>query len=214
MAELKIIITHGLGAHPPDFWKPLAQKLAPLMLAIEPFYYHDIFQHHQENGFKEYEHLKNNWARKFIYQNVSDGVTYREPNIYKEIHAKLKGILNGEPCVIIAPSMSGQIISDHIWDAQQKVNAAHINIKLLITNGCNIPLFISGIPKDKVRHFKQDFKWHNYYDPADVLGFPLQPTGHQAKDIEIHTYLSLYSHLRYWHNRKFIKSIIKSIDNL
>ncbi len=48
----------------------------------------------------------------------------------------------------------------------------------LVTTGCNIPIFIAAhknmhiIPIDRPTSL---FKWINFYDPDDVLGWPLQP---------------------------------------
>jgi hypothetical protein len=48
----------------------------------------------------------------------------------------------------------------------------------LVTTGCNIPVFIAAhkvmhvIPIDRPTRL---FKWINFYDPDDVLGWPLQP---------------------------------------
>jgi hypothetical protein len=48
----------------------------------------------------------------------------------------------------------------------------------LVTTGCNIPVFIAA---HKIMHIipierpTSIFKWINYYDPDDVLGWPLQP---------------------------------------
>jgi hypothetical protein len=51
-------------------------------------------------------------------------------------------------------------------------------LRLLYTTGCNIPIFVAShktmdvIPIDPPT---ADFEWHNFYDPDDVLGWPLQP---------------------------------------
>ena len=48
----------------------------------------------------------------------------------------------------------------------------------LVTTGCNIPIFVAA---HKEMHIipiappTQLFKWINFYDPDDVLGWPLQP---------------------------------------
>jgi len=48
----------------------------------------------------------------------------------------------------------------------------------LVTTGCNIPVFIAA---HKIMHIipierpTSLFKWINFYDPDDVLGWPLQP---------------------------------------
>ena len=55
----------------------------------------------------------------------------------------------------------------------------------LVTTGCNIPIFVAA---HKEMHIipiappTQLFKWINFYDPDDVLGWPLQPlsSGYRA----------------------------------
>lgn len=48
----------------------------------------------------------------------------------------------------------------------------------LVTTGCNIPVFVAA---HKIMHIvpidrpTTHFRWINYYDPDDVLGWPLQP---------------------------------------
>ena len=47
-----------------------------------------------------------------------------------------------------------------------------------MTTGCNIPLFVAAhdpvVPIDPPA---TGFEWHNYYDPDDVLGWPLAGLG-------------------------------------
>ena len=100
------------------------------------------------------------------------------------------------PVVIIAQSLGCQIISSYLWDAQRskglwatqntenpKNEASHKNafLKLsttryFLTTGCNIPLIVSGlaniIPINKPN---AHFRWLNYYDQDDPLGWPLAP---------------------------------------
>ncbi len=216
MMRPNIIITHGLGDHPTYWYKNLEKQILKRINAnIIPFYYHDLIQPNQEEKFKHYKHLKNRAIRKFIFQNVADGVTYNQPEIYAQVHEKLRFImdsLNDEPTVIIAPSLGGQVILDHIWDGQRGLEGQKPLLDLFITNGCNIPLFSSGLKE--IAHINQNFRWLNYYDPADVLGYPLSPLGYEAEDIEINTHFGLLSHLRYWHNKKFVESICKEISTL
>lgn len=112
------------------------------------------------------------------------------------------------PVLIIAHSLGCQIISNYIWDAQQSiVNAGAFRadlpnpigknadadkflrlktLRFLFTSGCNIPIFIAGLPKNKIKPVLVDkrgwnFEWQNYYDPDDVLGWPLQPISKDYK---------------------------------
>lgn len=99
------------------------------------------------------------------------------------------------PVVIIAQSLGCQIISSYLWDAQHgkgiwaPQHAASLNAKppereaflklsttrYFLTTGCNIPLVVSGltsvVPIDKPNSL---FRWFNYYDQDDPLGWPLK----------------------------------------
>lgn len=62
--------------------------------------------------------------------------------------------------------------------ASEKVFLAAGTCAALVTTGCNIPVFIAA---HKIMHVipieppTSLFKWINFYDPDDVLGWPLQP---------------------------------------
>jgi hypothetical protein len=48
--------------------------------------------------------------------------------------------------------------------------------KALFTTGCNIPVFVAAHAREHVLPIKtmdKDFKWRNYYNANDVLGWPL-----------------------------------------
>jgi hypothetical protein len=100
---------------------------------------------------------------------------------------------------ILAHSLGCQVISNYIWDAQQNPKASCgiwenpqpkglppaslsflrlKNLHRLYTTGCNIPIFVAAHAWDEIKPFKKpnaEFQWRNYYDPDDVLGWPLAP---------------------------------------
>jgi len=106
------------------------------------------------------------------------------------------------PVVIIAHSLGCQVISNYVWDAQRVSCGAGVfrdnirnpigksspidrfrrlkTLRFLFTSGCNIPIFIAGRPESKIKPVTVNargwnFRWQNYYDPDDVLGWPLHP---------------------------------------
>ncbi|MBV7469314.1 hypothetical protein [Aeromonas sp. sif0611] len=97
------------------------------------------------------------------------------------------------PVVIIAQSLGCQVISNYLWDAQhgnhifsgtpadQSERTSFLALKSLtnlVTTGCNIPLFIAGLSDRKCFEKPNDsFVWDNFYDPDDVLGWPLKQLG-------------------------------------
>ena len=150
------------------------------------------------------------------------------------------------PVVIIAQSLGAQVISSYLWDAQrsrgiwepQHIAAFGIKtpnrdafLKLattryLLTTGCNIPLIVSGlehvIPIDKPN---DEFRWLNYYDQDDVLGWPLkdmydyEDTSARPEDVVVSvgnllTSWNPLSHSAYWTSPSFIRaagSLIKQL---
>lgn len=103
------------------------------------------------------------------------------------------------PVVVIAQSLGGQVLSNYLWDAQRTQASGGTwkydgsdpdaaknrflrlrSMRYLYTTGCNIPIFLSGFPKDEIKAVKTatggySIRWKNFYDPDDVLGWPLQP---------------------------------------
>ena len=107
-----------------------------------------------------------------------------------------------KPIVIIAHSLGCQVISNYLWDGandnyifenddtsnQNKANFRKlVSLENLITTGCNIPLFISGLVNRECFSKPNDnFVWDNYYDPDDVLGWPLRQLGESYNIVNDH----------------------------
>lgn len=140
--------------------------------------------------------------------------------------------------VIVAHSLGCQVISNYIWDAEHNKNffenysesneANNRFIRLrtlnnLVTTGCNIPMFNSGL--ENRRSFSkpaENFKWDNFYDADDVLGWPLRQLGPDfrilVKDHEINAggFLNSwtpFSHGGYWTDKDFLKPLVKIIES-
>ncbi|MGH1537367.1 MAG: hypothetical protein ACRBDX_04900 [Gammaproteobacteria bacterium] len=103
--------------------------------------------------------------------------------------------------VLLAHSLGCHVISNFIWDAQSD-NAQQgawrmggfedspagseldkfrrlRNLKVLSFTGCNIPIFLAGISQTRIKAISSRgkgylFKWLNFYDPDDPLGWPLK----------------------------------------
>ncbi|MGR9101277.1 MAG: hypothetical protein ACU826_11990 [Gammaproteobacteria bacterium] len=51
------------------------------------------------------------------------------------------------------------------------------SLQRLYTTGCNIPIYVSGIKKIvAINPPSPNFKWQNFIDVDDVLGWPLKPS--------------------------------------
>jgi hypothetical protein len=175
--------------------------------------------------------------RKFALEAFGDAVTFeRNPNSpdssYRKIHEYLKNEFEKayiklaknkkSKLVIVAASMGAQILSTYIWDADHNLGIFEKkpaikenilkNLDYLVTVGCNIPLFVSGTPRSKIKAFakrNKDFKWDNYYDQDDILGWPLEELSSSyerlVNDYEINTGQYIGSHTRYWKDNDFTK---------
>lgn len=107
------------------------------------------------------------------------------------------------PLVMLAHSLGGQVLSNYFWDATQpaaregvwadieragtllcpgrKLSPGELrflrggSLRLLITTGCNIPIFVAANACDQILPIRPNeaFRWDNYYDKDDVLGWPL-----------------------------------------
>ena len=100
------------------------------------------------------------------------------------------------PVAVVAQSLGCEQISNYIWDAIEEKRLfdpegelgkaleadddearfkALATCSLLVTTGCNIPLFRASLPFPTV--FEQpnkDFVWRNYFDRDDCLGYPIR----------------------------------------
>jgi len=173
-----------------------------------------------------------------------------EEDMYRRIHtrfrqdlADLRNSLGGrdKPLIILAHSLGSVIVSNYIWDEQRK-NKYCIGrdpfermetLASLVTFGSNIPLFTLALPDPKSIDFppaqlpanlKKVAKWLNFFDPDDVLGYPLKPLSQSygntvSKDVEINSG-SLFaswnpiSHTEYWTDDDFTKPVAELIRDI
>jgi len=158
--------------------------------------------------------------------------------------------------VIIAQSLGCHVISNFIWDAQAleaKFGAWRYGgfedsppgsaldkirrlkkLKFLYFTGCNIPIFVAGIPQAKIKAIRSSskgysFKWKNFYDPDDPLGWPLKNlTTRNAiesyrnevnEDIAVNAGNIIrswnpLSHTSYWGDNDVVNPIVEDIKRL
>jgi hypothetical protein len=155
--------------------------------------------------------------------------------------------LGGQPgkVLIVAQSLGGQLLSNYVWDAQHpgrngvwrniadyvtadapelsflRLNSLH----RLFTTGCNIPIFVAGYGNiTPIAPPNPQFRWFNFYDADDVLGWPLQPLSPAyemlVEDIPsnvgqgIQGWLTSWnplSHGNYWSDRGFLEALMIEI---
>ncbi len=168
---------------------------------------------------------------------------------YRRIHERVKAAVRSlyreplagrpVPLVAVAHSFGGHILSNYIWDRQRRPDKRLSSFERMnwlsgiITFGCNIPLFtfactevvpIRFPPPRLPAHLKPAARWLNFFDPDDVLSWPLKPINAAYADVvhsdeRIHvggpvTGRTPASHLAYWDDRRFAKQVAKFLDTL
>lgn len=166
---------------------------------------------------------------------------------FKSLHGRIH---ETAPVIVIAQSLGGQVFSNYLWDAnKQDENGVSClasqgvwskksklkrdvdmfcrgsRISKLFTTGCNIPLFVAGRDEADIKPINppnENFKWHNYYDKDDVLGWPLEQLSdaysNLVKDKQINAGgligLTPMSHVNYWQDRDFLRPLARDIKKL
>jgi len=158
--------------------------------------------------------------------------------VHARIQEQLSGLYHGPlserplPLVLMAHSFGGHILSNYVWDSQQTPDSKLSAFERMhwlagfITFGCNIPLFTFAVDKPvPIRvpatrlpaRFKEKARWLNFYDPDDVLGWPLKPVSPayaRAVDADIRLQVGAAvsgwtpaAHLLYWRDRRFARHV-------
>jgi len=171
-------------------------------------------------------------------------------SIHEVIHnaiTKLRTELGDDdkPVIVIAHSMGSVIMSYYIWDRQNKYQPEKYGetkfermetLAGFITFGSPMPLFAlaskprtaieyppKALPeylKKKDEKGKDKVKWLNFYDPADVIAWPLKKglgDSYEAavtEDRKIHVGWTPLCHLSYWTHKNFTKPVAKYISNI
>lgn len=187
----------------------------------------------------------------------------RTNTTYARIHERLRDEIRAlrarlgdrdQPLVVLAHSLGGAIASSYAWDRQQgrgpklQADTALERMETLagiVTFGCNIPLFTLAYQKVESIEFPppalaQRFprlvpaaRWLNFYDPQDVLGWPLRPLGRfntdpeskRRYDLVVHSDTAInvgglltswnpLSHNEYWTDNDFTKPVARLIEDL
>lgn len=221
-------------------------------ITFKSIWYHGDFQGNQQGVWDKMAASKypldQQKLRKFFLYFFSDAATSEfrpdsEQSTYKRIQKTIllaiEALITESgneklPLIIIAHSLGCQIISNYIWDAQNGIGIWKdkkpkdyqklATVDLMITSGCNIPLFVSGLEKiEAINKPNEKFKWYNYYDRDDILGWPLKPLSKGfdnayanivSNDIEVDTGWTPFSHSDYWEDDDFIKPIAELIGKV
>jgi len=183
-------------------------------------------------------------------QLPSGGRRGGEENItYRRVHARVRDAVTSlyrdqlasraVPLVGLAHSFGGHILSNYIWDLQRRPDGRlspfeRMNwLTGLITFGCNIPLFtfacreivpIQFPPPRLPKRLKGVSRWVNYFDPDDLLAWPLKPINAAYASVVVGderinvggpvTGSTPVSHLAYWQDQKFAGRIAHYLQKI
>ncbi|MFM2056209.1 MAG: hypothetical protein RLY71_594 [Pseudomonadota bacterium] len=117
------------------------------------------------------------------------------------------------------------------WSLEHLQYLAGSKLMALHTTGCNIPIFVAAHQKMNIQPIEapnDQFRWLNYYDPDDVLGWPLQPLGNGyeklVQDRRINSGSGVLgfimkswnpmSHTAYWTDGDVVGSVAEDITRL
>jgi len=264
MADLCIVVIHGMGSQKADYSIPMRDEINNRLGASASrvkwgeIYWANILEA-REKAYLTTANASNDldWIslRKFMLSAFGDASAYRKTNdpnnsAYHDIHTRVRDSIaalddgRDTPLVVMAHSLGGHIMSSYIYDLQ-KGNASvqpgsgdFQQMKTLtgmITFGSNIPFFTLAYRKADIHPIsfpgealtpaqKSRARWLNYYDPDDVLGYPLKAINQKydqvvSRDIAINVggILSSWNpmaHQKYWTDNDFTKPVTRFLQSL
>jgi len=236
----------------------------PDQVAWQPVFWDDILRPAQNvylQAAYDSTDLRARRLRTLLLSALGDAVGYRqlpsggrhgsgeETHTYQRVHARVREAMaalyqetlfhRAVPLVVLAHSFGGHILSNYIWDSQQRPDRRLSPFERMnwltgfITFGCNIPLFtfacrqvqpIRFPPPRLPARLKRDARWLNFFDPDDVLGWPLRPiNAAYAKVVNSDQRINVggpvtgwtpASHLAYWADRRFARQVAAFLDTL
>jgi hypothetical protein len=157
---------------------------------------------------------------------------------------EMLGGADAAPLVIVAHSLGCLIASNYLWDAQKETPWARglapftrgETLAGFFTLGCNIPLFtftnrtedvmpiaFPGAQAARAFRNKAAFRcfaeWLNFYDPEDLLGYPLRPINAAyakavTEDVAVNTGPIWRAHTSYWGDPAVNGAIAKRVTGL
>lgn len=190
--------------------------------------------------------------RRFLISHFGDALAYQRvpvpgADVYTLMHARIREHLaalrtemgGDRPIVMLAHSLGSTIVSNYTWDEQRHPTPGASAVEQMrtlagiVSVGSNIPLFTLGLPEVVAIRFPGDLlaapvaaaaKWLNFFDPDDVLAFPLRPLSPSyaavvAADNAINVgglfdSWNPLSHDRYWTDNDFTQPVATLIAQL
>jgi len=212
---------------------------------LQAVQYAPVFQVNEDQLWQAMQNEPDNrlrwrFAREFLINRLADASAFErsyhvEPATYAAvmdcINEKLAagfsacGSHPDTGLVVMAHSLGGQVFSSYAWDHLDTRNATPspylANWRRFLTFGCNIPLFTAGLQKrQNFTAPSRDFAWHNFYDPDDVLGWPLRQLDPSYDSVQDHainvgswaTGWTPLCHTAYWTDDALLDRFAREIE--
>ena len=251
--KLAVLVVHGIGSQGPDFADGMTRevrrrleraKMDPDLVVWKTVHWAPIVEEVEKAYWKRAKRdarLRFENLRSFVVSVLSDAIAYQETNdrgFYTEIQARIAAdvaTLHAEagavPLVVMAHSLGGILMQDYIWDVRKRGSKRgkrgferFSTMKRFITFGSNIPLFAIMHRDPWPPSLPSSCRWLNYYDPDDILGWPLRSINDRYrravhKDIPVSvggplTSWNPASHLRYWTDNDFTRPVAEELAGL
>ncbi|MEM0928314.1 MAG: hypothetical protein AAGI89_03380 [Pseudomonadota bacterium] len=233
----------------------LGRKVMKNDVAWREIFWADILQDRQDQYLSSIGSLvKVGSVRRLLVSNFADALAFsRRGTAYDELQNRIgatiadlrRDVDEGTPLVVMAHSFGGRIMSNYMWDMQSgyfepgQPFDQFQSLARFITFGCNLPLFSFAFPPEELEPFAypgvgldQRFLgepwWQNYYDPQDLLAFPIAPVAPsyqaladdgQLADIRVNVGSVLkswntLSHDEYWTANQFFEPVAETLKSL
>ena len=233
----------------------LGRKVMKNDIAWREIFWADILQDRQDQYLDSISSwVKVGGVRRLLVNNFADALAFsRRGTAYDELQNRIRATIadlrrdvdEDTPLVIMAHSFGGRIMSNYMWDLQSgsfDPGDAFGRLETMarfITFGCNLPLFSFAFPPEELepiafpgvgldRRFLDEAWWQNYYDPQDLLAYPIAAVAPsyqvladdgQLADISVNVGSLLkswntLSHDEYWTGNQFFEPVADTLKGL
>jgi hypothetical protein len=230
-------------AFQPAWW---SQVLEPHETAL----WNKLYANNDLDFIKLRQFMIHNFADAVAYQRLrSPGADF-----YEKIHESIRSALadlrralgdEDKPVIVVAHSLGSAILSNYLWDQQAGRKKKGVvlgrdaverleTLAGLVTFGSNLALFslahnpykgFAFPPPTLPANLLPAARWANYYDPDDVLGYPVKPlcpeyeanAGIKDQAINVGGLLTSWnpvSHAEYWTDDDFTVPVAEQIKQV
>ena len=220
MSKVAVIYIHGQGSYKENSYKEMMNNVLDEIsynksqVEIFPVMYYSEIQGNQDKllaRMSKVPWLLSGIREKLVSSFGDPSTIYFNKDQYDYVMSQVKeqfikaqehvGI-NGR-IVLLGHSLGSIVASNYLWDAN-KAGIRYSNLKLVITTGSPLFIFLSGKNVDDIKPIKRQsfgFKWINFYNSRDILSSEyssLSPEYNKlVEDVKVKGGLYLLAHVNY-----------------